>query len=52
MQKQKLLKKLLSGSKNIRFNEIVNCAKAFGFRLNRVSGIVRSPKGLIRPTRR
>ena len=38
MQKQKLLKKLLSGSKNIRFNEIVNCAKAFGFRLNRVSG--------------
>jgi predicted RNA binding protein YcfA (HicA-like mRNA interferase family) len=34
----KLLRKLLSGSKNIRFSDVVACAEAFGFRLDRVSG--------------
>jgi predicted RNA binding protein YcfA (HicA-like mRNA interferase family) len=38
MSKRKLLRKLLSGSKNIRFSEAVACAEAFGFRLSRVSG--------------
>lgn len=38
MSKQKLLQKLLSGSRNIRFSEAVACAEAFGFRLARVTG--------------
>lgn len=38
MSKRKLLRKLLSGSKNIRFSEAVACAEAFGFRLSRISG--------------
>jgi len=38
MGKQKLLQKLLSGSKNIRFSEVVTCAEAFGFRLDRING--------------
>ena len=38
MPKRKLLRKLLSGSKNIRFSEAVTCAEAFGFRLTRISG--------------
>ncbi len=38
MNKKKLLKKLLSGSKNIRFSEIVSCAEAFGFNLDRTKG--------------
>ncbi len=38
MSKRKLLRKLLSGSKNIRFSEAVACAEAFGFRLACVSG--------------
>jgi len=38
MRKKKLLKKLLSGTKNIRFAEAVACAKAFGFQLDRVNG--------------
>jgi predicted RNA binding protein YcfA (HicA-like mRNA interferase family) len=38
MNKQKLLQKALSGSKNIRFSEAVALAQAFGFRLARVSG--------------
>lgn len=33
-----MLKKLLSGSKNIRFSEVTACAKAFGFRLDRTRG--------------
>ncbi len=37
-KKQKLLRKVLSGSKNIRFNEIVALVEAFGFRLSRVKG--------------
>ncbi len=38
MKKRKLLKKLLSGSKNIRFSEATACAEAFGFRLDRIKG--------------
>lgn len=38
MKKQKLLLKLLSGSKNIRFSEAVHCAEMFDFRLERISG--------------
>jgi predicted RNA binding protein YcfA (HicA-like mRNA interferase family) len=38
MSKQKLLKKILAGSKNIRFEEMVALVEAFGFRLARVSG--------------
>jgi len=38
MDKRKLLRKLLSGSKNIRFAEATAVAEAFGFKLDRVSG--------------
>jgi len=38
MQKQKLLKKLLSGSKNIHFTEVIACAESFGFQLKHISG--------------
>ena len=38
MKKKKLLKRLLSGSKNIRFTEVVACAESFGFQLKHVSG--------------
>ena len=38
MKKQKLLQKLLSGTKNIRFSEAVALAEAFGFKLDRING--------------
>lgn len=38
MKKQKLLEKILSGSKNIRFDEFVSLVEAFGFSLARVRG--------------
>lgn len=38
MNKRKLLKKALAGSKNIRFGDMVVLVEAFGFRLARVSG--------------
>ncbi len=38
MNKRKILQKLLSRSKNIRFSEVVACAEAFGFSLDRVKG--------------
>ena len=38
MGKRKLLRKALSGSKNIRFSEMVGLVEAFGFRFSRVSG--------------
>ena len=38
MKRQKLIKKILSGSKNIKFSEAVECAEIFGFRLERVNG--------------
>jgi len=38
MDKRKLLKKLMSGSKNVRFAEATAVAEAYGFKLDRVSG--------------
>ena len=38
MRKKKLLQKLLSGTKNVRFAEAVAVAEAFGFRLDRING--------------
>lgn len=38
MKKRKLLAKLLSGSKNIRFGEFVGLLEAFGFILERSEG--------------
>lgn len=38
MRVRRILKKALAGSRNIRFNEAVRLAEAFGFRLARVSG--------------
>jgi len=38
MRKRKLLQKILSGSKNIRFSEAVSCAEMFGFKLDRIAG--------------
>jgi predicted RNA binding protein YcfA (HicA-like mRNA interferase family) len=38
MNKRKLLAKALSGTKNLRFADIVTLVKAFGFRLSRVKG--------------
>jgi len=38
MKKTKLLRRALSGSKSLRFNELVGLAEAFGFRLSRVNG--------------
>jgi len=38
MDKRKLLQKLISGSKNIRFSEASASAEAFGFKLDRVNG--------------
>jgi predicted RNA binding protein YcfA (HicA-like mRNA interferase family) len=37
-KKQKLIQKLLSGSKNIRFSEAQIAIEAFGFHLTRISG--------------
>ena len=38
MKKRKLLEKVLSGSQNIQFNEMVTLIEAFGFRLSRING--------------
>ena len=38
MRKRKLLQKILSGSRNIRFSEMTTLVEAFGFRLSRVKG--------------
>ncbi|MCZ7673277.1 MAG: type II toxin-antitoxin system HicA family toxin [Chloroflexi bacterium] len=38
MNKKKLLEKILSGSKNIRFGDFVILVEAFGFELSRVRG--------------
>jgi predicted RNA binding protein YcfA (HicA-like mRNA interferase family) len=37
-KKQKILKQILSGSKNISFNDIVTVVESFGFTLSRVNG--------------
>lgn len=38
MNKRKLFQKILSGSKNISFADMIKLAEAFGFKLSRVSG--------------
>ena len=38
MNKRKLLKKILSGSKNVHFRELQILVEAFGFRLDRIKG--------------
>jgi len=38
VDKRKLLKKALAGSKNIRFDDMVTLVEAFGFHLSRVRG--------------
>jgi len=38
MNKRKLLQKVLAGSKNIRFTEMLRLAEAFGFKLSRIEG--------------
>jgi predicted RNA binding protein YcfA (HicA-like mRNA interferase family) len=38
MNKQKLLKKILSATTNVRFGDMVSLIEAFGFRLARVNG--------------
>jgi predicted RNA binding protein YcfA (HicA-like mRNA interferase family) len=38
MNKRKLLRKVLSGSKNIRFADMLRLAEGFGFRLARTEG--------------
>ena len=38
MNKRKLLKRVLTGSKNVRFGDMVTLIEAFGFRLARVNG--------------
>jgi predicted RNA binding protein YcfA (HicA-like mRNA interferase family) len=38
MKKRKLFQKLMSGSKNISFSDVVLCIEAFGFVLTRVNG--------------
>lgn len=38
MNKKKLFKKILSGSSNIRFDDLVTVVEAFGFALSRVTG--------------
>jgi predicted RNA binding protein YcfA (HicA-like mRNA interferase family) len=38
MNKQKLFKKILSGSDNVRFDDVVAVVEAFGFRLSRING--------------
>ena len=37
-RRRRLLQRLLSGAKNIRFAEAVACAEAFGFQLSRING--------------
>jgi predicted RNA binding protein YcfA (HicA-like mRNA interferase family) len=38
MNRRKLLKKILEGSKNIRFSDMSGLAEGFGFSLDRVRG--------------
>jgi hypothetical protein len=46
MKKQKLLKKIIGGSKNIRFTEMVNLVEGFGFYLEPTE-ITISSRGMI-----
>jgi len=38
MNRKKLLQKILAGSKNIKFPDMVNLVKGFGFNLSRTDG--------------
>jgi hypothetical protein len=38
VDKQRLLKRVLAGSKNIRFEDLMMLVQAFGFRLSRTRG--------------
>ena len=38
MNRRKILKKILDGSKNIKFSDIVNLIEGFGFQLSRTDG--------------
>lgn len=38
MKKLKLLQRLLANQNNVKFNDAVSCAEAFGFRLDRING--------------
>ena len=38
MNRKKILKKILAGSKNIRFSDMVNIVQGFGFILSRTDG--------------
>ena len=38
MSKERILQKLLAGSRNVRFAEMVSLVQAFGFRLSRTKG--------------
>ena len=38
MNRRRLLRRILSGAKNIRFDDMANLVEAFGFRLSRISG--------------
>ena len=38
MNRKKLLQKILAGSKNIKFSDMVNLIKGFGFNLSRTDG--------------
>jgi predicted RNA binding protein YcfA (HicA-like mRNA interferase family) len=37
-KKRKLLEKVLSGSRNIQFDDLVTLVEAFGFSLSRING--------------
>ena len=38
MNRRKLLRRILGGSKNVRFGDFVNLVEGFGFRLSRIRG--------------
>jgi len=38
VNRKKILQKILAGSKNIRFSDMVNLVKGFGFELSRTDG--------------
>ena len=38
MNRKKILQKILAGSKNIRFSDMVNLVQGFGFTLSRTDG--------------
>ena len=38
MKSKKLFQKVISGTKNIHFNDVVKCAEFYGFVLDRING--------------